>query len=54
MREDSVITDGEPVRLVCLSIHHKNIRVFVTHDLEAHIPSPVSIKLRTGSVVVTR
>jgi hypothetical protein len=40
MPEDSVIPYGEPVRLVCLSVHHEDIRVFVTHDLKAHAPLP--------------
>jgi hypothetical protein len=40
MRKSSIITDGEPVRLVCLSVHHKNVGMFMTHDFKAHIPPP--------------
>src|SRR5262249_31641254 len=38
MGESSILTDGEPVRLVCLSVHHKNIGMFMTHDFKAHVP----------------
>src|SRR5262249_34937035 len=31
---------GEPVGLVCLSVHHKNIGVFMSHDLKAHALLP--------------
>src|SRR5262245_22493979 len=31
MGESSILTDGEPVRLVCLSVHHKNIGMFMRH-----------------------
>src|SRR5215468_8911753 len=40
MGESSILTDGEPVRLVCLSVHHKNIGMFMTHDFKAHVPPP--------------
>jgi hypothetical protein len=41
MRESSILTDGEPVRFVCLSVHHKNIGMFMTHDFKAHSPPPL-------------
>src|SRR5262245_47810964 len=41
MGESSILTDGEPVRLVCLSVHHKNIGMFMTHDFKAHVPPPL-------------
>ena len=31
-----IIADGEPLGLVCLSVHHKNIGVFMSHDLKAY------------------
>src|SRR5215831_21341442 len=51
MCESSILTDGEPIRLVCLPVHHKNIGMFVTHDFKAHSPpSPCTAQTRTGSV----
>jgi hypothetical protein len=54
-RDGSIITNGEPVCLVCLSVHHKNIGMFVTHDLKAHafLP-PVSIETHIESVDASR
>src|SRR6266511_2685695 len=40
MGESSNFTDGEPIRLVCLSVHHKNIGMFMTHNFKAHVPPP--------------
>ena len=49
--ESSVLTNGEPVCLVCLSVHHENIGMFVTHDFKAHSPPPPAQRnTRTGSV----
>src|SRR5262249_17157058 len=31
MGESSILTDGEPVLLVCLSVHQKNIGMFMRH-----------------------
>jgi hypothetical protein len=36
MREVVIISDGEPVGLVCLSVEDKNIGMFVTYDLKTH------------------
>src|SRR5262249_10574436 len=41
MRESSILTDGEPVRFVSLSVHHKNVGMFVRHDFKAHSPPPL-------------
>jgi hypothetical protein len=53
MGEGYIITDAEPVGLVCLAVHYKNGGMFVAHDVKAHAPLP-SIKTRTGSVPAGR
>src|SRR5262249_36602953 len=35
-----VLAHGKSISLVRLSVHHQNIGVFMTHDLEAHVPIP--------------
>src|SRR5262245_36779410 len=40
VRHGRELHPGEPVRLVCLSVHHKNIGMFMTHDFKAHVPPP--------------
>jgi hypothetical protein len=53
-RHDSDVTaDGEPVGLICLSVHDKNVLVFLTHDLKAHASLP-SQQTRKGSVPTSR
>src|SRR6476661_6648542 len=42
MREGAIIANGEAVGLICLSVHHKNIGMFVTHDVKAHACLPSS------------
>jgi hypothetical protein len=53
MREGHVISDGEAVGLVCLSVHYKDGGMFMAHDVKAHASLP-SIKTRTGSVPAGR
>ncbi|HMH00325.1 MAG TPA: hypothetical protein VK555_02875 [Terriglobales bacterium] len=36
MREGHVISDGEAVGLVRLSVHYKNSGMFMAHDVKAH------------------
>src|SRR5262245_37149572 len=52
-RDNDVTADGEPVGLVCLSVHDKNVGMLLTHDLKAHASLP-SHRTRTGSVPTSR
>src|SRR5258708_5630820 len=40
MRDGDIIADGEPVSLVCLSVHYKNVGTFAPHNVKAHGPLP--------------
>jgi hypothetical protein len=53
MRNGNIIADLEPVSLVRLCVHHKNVGMFMPHNMKAHDPLP-SIKSRMGSVLASR
>jgi hypothetical protein len=52
MREGYLIADGEPVGLVCLAVHYKNGGMFMAHDVNRMLPSPVSKRARVACLPV--
>src|SRR5437763_8204046 len=49
-----VLAHRESIGFVSLSVHHQNIGVLMTHNLEAHVPSPRLALTRAGGVARRR
>ena len=56
MREAAFVTHRKSIGFVCLSVHHQDIGVIMTHDFKAHVPFPpaeLDSRGRRGAPAVT-
>jgi hypothetical protein len=56
VREAAFVTHRKSISFVCLSVHHQDIGVIMTHDFKAHVPFPpaeLDSRARRGAPAVT-
>jgi hypothetical protein len=56
VREAAFVTHRKSIGFVCLSVHHQDIGVIMTHDFKAHVPLPpaeLDSRARRGAPAVT-